>query len=394
VKCKHERAASEWAHAGAGAPIPEALARHAAACASCGALVREVTEVRVLFADAPSRRIEPSRREEMRFALMSAARTRPAPLPRRRSRVPAVAALAAAVVAVAAASWVVVRGPAPQAGEPESTSDRGSSDAESSTGAAARTGTSAEAGRFEERSRGASTDRPASIAVVRAVGDARVVAVQGMPDEVHRVTAGAVAFEVEPLAAGERFRVVAGDATVEVRGTRFRVEVRAEHLRVVDVDEGRVLVRIDGRTVADLRDGAHWTRPELAEAPRTPRRHAGARDGTGQQGLAEPAGASASAEEPTPARRADREFAMAWRLMQRGEAARAAAMLDSLAADESLDAGRAAEILYWSARAHLALGDAAGAGRRASQSLAVDPDGWHAAHARELLRGMGATTGP
>lgn len=55
------------------------------------------------------------------------------------------------------------------------------------------------------------------------------------------VTAGRVGFEVSPLAAGERFRVLTGAATVEVVGTAFTVEVDGACTAVV-VSEGKVRV--------------------------------------------------------------------------------------------------------------------------------------------------------
>jgi len=51
--------------------------------------------------------------------------------------------------------------------------------------------------------------------------------------------AGAAGFELAPRAAGQRFAVLAGDRTVEVRGTRFRVAERAGDLDVA-VEHGRV----------------------------------------------------------------------------------------------------------------------------------------------------------
>jgi TolA-binding protein len=88
-------------------------------------------------------------------------------------------------------------------------------------------------------------------------------------DEVVRVRGGRVSVNVDPLAAGERFRVVTGDGEVEVRGTSFDVEVVADRLQSVVVQHGIVDVRLDGSTVATLRAGERWSR-EVAQVEEPP----------------------------------------------------------------------------------------------------------------------------
>jgi TolA-binding protein len=89
----------------------------------------------------------------------------------------------------------------------------------------------------------------------------------GQPDEVVRLRDGSIGVEVEPLAEHERFRVVTGDAEVEVRGTSFVVAAVGDRLRDVSVVHGRVVVRPHGGEAATLGSGQRWTAAEPAPAP-------------------------------------------------------------------------------------------------------------------------------
>jgi hypothetical protein len=92
-------------------------------------------------------------------------------------------------------------------------------------------------------------------------------------DDVVRLHDGGARFDVSPLGPGERFRVVAGDGEVEVRGTSFDVDVREDHLSAVRVQHGRVEVRVAGRQPVVV--GAHeawnesWNAASQASAPGT-----------------------------------------------------------------------------------------------------------------------------
>jgi hypothetical protein len=91
--------------------------------------------------------------------------------------------------------------------------------------------------------------------------EARFTHVNSDALEMVTLESGSVVAFVRPLARGERFLVVTADAEVEVRGTVFRVEARAQRLRSVEVREGKVEVRSRGRTwllTADER----WSAPE------------------------------------------------------------------------------------------------------------------------------------
>jgi FecR-like protein len=89
-----------------------------------------------------------------------------------------------------------------------------------------------------------------------------------------RLKAGRVHLEVHKLATGERFRVVAGDGEVEVRGTAFDVEASEDHLESVHVDHGWVEVRPSGLDPVLLGAGEQWhaapAQPALVPEPSPP----------------------------------------------------------------------------------------------------------------------------
>ncbi|HEY6038391.1 MAG TPA: FecR domain-containing protein [Kofleriaceae bacterium] len=85
-----------------------------------------------------------------------------------------------------------------------------------------------------------------------------------VPDEIVTLHDGTIHLDVDPLRAGERFRVVIGKSEIEVRGTAF--EVTANHDRLVDVHvlHGRVEVRPEGRATIVLVAGGDWTDAPVA----------------------------------------------------------------------------------------------------------------------------------
>jgi hypothetical protein len=106
--------------------------------------------------------------------------------------------------------------------------------------------------------------------VITALGPASYERAHDWPDFVVHLTDGHVEVRVGTLAADERFRVVTGDAEVEVRGTSF--EVRAEHdrLRAVRVQVGRAEVRVQDPQVVVLAAGESWTATAIARAELVP----------------------------------------------------------------------------------------------------------------------------
>jgi TolA-binding protein len=124
-----------------------------------------------------------------------------------------------------------------------------------------------------------------SLARIRAFGSARFRRMSVPPNETVGVESGRVAFEVTHLAPGQRFRVLTGDGEAEVRGTRFEVEARDGALWAVTVSDGKVDVRVGGRTLR-LQTGDAWERERPSSA-------------AGKQGLAAPAGSLVSSRAAT-----------------------------------------------------------------------------------------------
>lgn len=110
--------------------------------------------------------------------------------------------------------------------------------------------------------------------VMAQVEDDRVLASTGAQfalsgpreDRLVELEDGRVFCEVDKRGAGERFRVVVGEAVVEVTGTRFAVTADAGTLRAVWVEEGRVEVRESGQLHV-LLAGDRWPPIELDTGP-------------------------------------------------------------------------------------------------------------------------------
>ena len=90
---------------------------------------------------------------------------------------------------------------------------------------------------------------------------ARYLVVAAQPDEIIRLIEGTISVEVDHLGPGERFRVLTGDAEVEVKGTAFDVTSRDDRLAAVRVIKGRVEVRGRVPGPQTLGPGQSWTVP-------------------------------------------------------------------------------------------------------------------------------------
>jgi ferric-dicitrate binding protein FerR (iron transport regulator) len=66
------------------------------------------------------------------------------------------------------------------------------------------------------------------------------------PDEIVRLFGGTLTVRVDPLRSNERFRIVTGDALVEVKGAVFDVTATEDRLTSVRVISGIVEVRPSG----------------------------------------------------------------------------------------------------------------------------------------------------
>ncbi len=99
----------------------------------------------------------------------------------------------------------------------------------------------------------------------------RTVLADGSADEVVRLIDGRVRVAVDPLHAGERFRVLVGNAEIEVRGTEFDVAAEQDVLTSVLVHHGRVVVRPRGGVETSLSNGQRWAPvPIVSVAPPEP----------------------------------------------------------------------------------------------------------------------------
>jgi TolA-binding protein len=214
----------ELARAVASEPDAE-LSAHLETCTPCRAAWDEARAAIELARELPVALPSPSRREEVRTALLAAAADR-AQRPARRTRaVPAIAGAAAAAVV----GYLAI---AHTAGPPLA----------SSSAAPA------------PHSHGTVRPHAGAHYAVRSIG----------PDEVIELRDGELDIEVEPLHPGERFRVVVGRSELEVRGTAFRVAAHAEHLVEVAVAHGRVDLSPGTGAPTSLAAGQSW---RAGEAP-------------------------------------------------------------------------------------------------------------------------------
>jgi hypothetical protein len=177
----------------------------------------------------------------------------------------------------------------------------------------------------------------------------------GQPDEVVRLRDGSIGVEVEPLAEHEHFRVVTGDAEVEVRGTSFAVAVVGDHLRDVSVVHGQVVVRPHGGDPVTLGSGQRWAavEPAPALAPPLPvARGAATRPMARKKQALGPAAASAAgARTSLPARAlsaAEIAFADGWQAL-RGQRFSDAASAFARASAAAEGAPLAEDAWFWKA---------------------------------------------
>jgi hypothetical protein len=81
------------------------------------------------------------------------------------------------------------------------------------------------------------------------------------------LTQGSAAFHVHRLKLGQRFLVTLPDGEIEVRGTRFVVDIEDGRTRYVVVMEGKVAFRHAGSPEALLLGGQRWDAPVAGARP-------------------------------------------------------------------------------------------------------------------------------
>lgn len=197
-----------------------------------------------------------------------------------------------------------------------------------------------------------------------------------------RLAAGAASFHVEHTRSGQRFLLQMPDAQIEVHGTRFRVEVRRGTTNHVDVSEGVVTLRLQGKPERWLRAGETWdaapheatTDPRpiappdaIDEAKGAPAGSADAREPPGRSGTT----SAPDARSMAPQRDA---FAAAVATFRRGNYRRAEQMLDRFLSESPRDA-RVEDAWFMKAVARSRAGDTEGAARLAQAYLDRFPNG-------------------
>jgi hypothetical protein len=101
---------------------------------------------------------------------------------------------------------------------------------------------------------------------IHALVGAQYVQVSSAPDERIFLTEGSIDVQVSPLHKGERFRIILGDAEVEVHGTRFIATAEHGALVGVVVDHGVVEVRPRDSAMRMLHAGESWHPTQIAAA--------------------------------------------------------------------------------------------------------------------------------
>lgn len=205
---------------------------------------------------------------------------------------------------------------------------------------------------------------------------------------------GTAGFHVEHLAPGRRFLLVLPDGELEVRGTRFVVDVRSASTRRVEVTEGVVALRLIGESERVLVAGETWiaaprasataasvAAPEPAAGASTDAEHhapsshrADARKAAGPSPVASSSDAHVAANE---------SFALAIDAFGAADYARADSLLASFLRDFAGDA-RAEDASFLRAVAHARMGDAPGATALAKAYLARFPQGFRRPEAEGL----------
>jgi hypothetical protein len=94
------------------------------------------------------------------------------------------------------------------------------------------------------------------------------------------LTRGVAAFYVERLGPDQRFLLTLPDGDLEVRGTRFVVSIEGGKTHSIEVSEGAVALRMQGRAEVLLGEGERWPavgsgRPTLTFLHMAPRKDAG-----------------------------------------------------------------------------------------------------------------------
>ncbi len=210
-----------------------------------------------------------------------------------------------------------------------------------------------------------------------------------------RARAGRIELAVAPLRAGQRFEVELPDGELDVRGTRFSVEVDRAHTREVRVSEGQVELRMQGAAPILLAAGERWsarvleaavpvTPPEPLRAARPERK---VRPRPGRPSAFDPGHepAAVSGAQTEPARSPGADFAAAMAAFSAGDYRRASARFRDFAEVHADDA-RAEDAMFLRAVALSRGGDRTASRAAARAFLERHPSGLRRREAEALAR--------
>jgi TolA-binding protein len=199
---------------------------------------------------------------------------------------------------------------------------------------------------------------------------------------------GSLQVAVQKLEAGQSFVVTLPDGELEVRGTRFVVEVTPPRTERVAVSEGSVALRIRGQLELLLRAGDTWNAP-VATAPIPPTTAAPSSSPSARTVLAPPSAGSPprgkpTARVPSTAPSPTHQFGEAMAAYARGDFASAEQLFRSFEAANP-QSSQVEDSLFLRALARQRRGDGATAKQLAAEYVRRYPAGFRAAEARRLL---------
>jgi hypothetical protein len=201
---------------------------------------------------------------------------------------------------------------------------------------------------------------------------------------------GELTVHVAKLGAGQSFILQLPDGELEVRGTRFTVAADLARTQRVAVSEGRIALRVRGRSETLLSAGQSWQldsiAPEASAAVSAGSTAAPAPSNGGQVAKPPPPAsaprARPSAAEPEPPPRSD--FAVAMASFSRGDFATAEQLFERFEVQHP-ESSQVEDSLFLRAVARLRRGDAPGARSLAAQYLRRYPSGFRAAEAQRIV---------
>jgi TolA-binding protein len=196
---------------------------------------------------------------------------------------------------------------------------------------------------------------------------------------------------VDPLRAGQRFLVELPDGELEVRGTRFALEVEPTRTLAVRVSEGRVELRLRGQVARMLSAGEAWSaepqQPAVATSASPPGDAQAAPPARAltpartRERASKPASVPATAAES----RAGRAFAAAMAAFSAGDLGRADRLFAAFERAHPADA-RVEDAAFLRAVAHARRGDLRASQAAAREYLRRYPNGLRRAEADRLAR--------